>query len=142
MQRQSTFVRVHTSNPMQRNSFLVWVVSSVQKFMQHMNCDHTIFIISHLLVLNEMIHQLYLFAYVNFTCISRLVSSANLGVRLFAPITLPFDKVLSRYVFIQQHFILLEKLKYVLLTEATNFHNQLQNDLDSLGCRQLVILIS
>ncbi|KAL0328489.1 UNVERIFIED_CONTAM: MLO-like protein 11 [Sesamum calycinum] len=32
MQRQSTFVRVHTSNPMDRNSFLVWVTCFFRQF--------------------------------------------------------------------------------------------------------------
>ncbi|KAG6424371.1 hypothetical protein SASPL_114788 [Salvia splendens] len=32
MQRQSTFVRVHTSTPMQRNNFLVWVTCFFRQF--------------------------------------------------------------------------------------------------------------
>ncbi|PIN22732.1 hypothetical protein CDL12_04549 [Handroanthus impetiginosus] len=32
IQRQSTFVRVHTSNPMDRNSFLVWVTCFFRQF--------------------------------------------------------------------------------------------------------------
>ncbi|KAL3820952.1 hypothetical protein ACJIZ3_006857 [Penstemon smallii] len=32
MQRQSSFVRVHTSNPMERNSFLVWVTCFFRQF--------------------------------------------------------------------------------------------------------------
>ncbi|KAI3466125.1 hypothetical protein Pfo_022788 [Paulownia fortunei] len=32
MQRQSTFVRVHTSNPMHRNNFLVWVTCFFRQF--------------------------------------------------------------------------------------------------------------